>query len=359
MHAKDVIGGEEGRWPANLMHDGSEEVVAMFPDAEGQQASARNDNSDSGNKVYGKLKNVTTNPEPRVEENKSAARFFKVCKFDEIDLLFCKAKTILESWNYDLVDTAEPNLNLSEVLVYSVLNDVVILASRGEQQLIKETQSHFMNVTLSELSRLSMTLITTILSLEKKFWQEQPHEKCFPNGCHVNVVATQKQIGTMTIIINHWRLNGSAEDVTLNITSQLSEHGGKVLGNRLIYVPKTSRADRNEGCNHLVKKPLLWSSGTKNPGSFQSDNTDRSSSNNHPTVKPTELMQYLVRMVTRKNGLCLDHMCGSGSTIKACAIEGIDAVGIDEDPHNIEIARLRTQYIIDHYDLFGTYIKPK
>lgn len=128
---------------------------------------------------------------------------------------------------------------------------------------------------------------------------------------------------------------------------------------RFFYVPKTSRADRNEGCENLDKKPLIWSSGTKNPGSFQSEGTDRSSQNNHPTVKPTELMQYLVRMVTPQRGVVLDHMCGSGSTGKACAIEDFDFIGIDEDPHNIEIARLRIQYIIDHKDLFGKFIRPK
>lgn len=127
---------------------------------------------------------------------------------------------------------------------------------------------------------------------------------------------------------------------------------------RFYYVPKTSRADRNEGCDHLVNKPLNWSEGSANPGSFQSGGTDKSSPNNHPTVKPTELMQYLVRLVTPKGGRCLDYLCGSGSTLKACAIEGFDCVGIDQDAHNIEIARCRVQYILDHQDLFGVFQRP-
>ncbi len=128
---------------------------------------------------------------------------------------------------------------------------------------------------------------------------------------------------------------------------------------RFFYVPKTSRADRNEGCEHLKSKPLLWSSGTLNPGTFQSEGTDKSSPNNHPTVKPTELMQYLVRMVTPKGGLVLDHFCGSGSTGKACAIEGMNFVGIDQDPYNIEISRCRIDFINNNRDLFGTYNKQK
>jgi site-specific DNA-methyltransferase (adenine-specific) len=43
--------------------------------------------------------------------------------------------------------------------------------------------------------------------------------------------------------------------------------------------------------------------------------------NNHPTVKPTKLMQYLVKMVTPKGGKVLDPFMGSGSTGKACKLE--------------------------------------
>lgn len=75
----------EGRWPANVIHDGSDEVIAAFPDAKGQQGKARNDGSDNGNKVYGELKNVVSNPEPRTESVTSAARFFYCAKVSKSD----------------------------------------------------------------------------------------------------------------------------------------------------------------------------------------------------------------------------------------------------------------------------------
>ena len=53
------------------------------------------------------------------------------------------------------------------------------------------------------------------------------------------------------------------------------------------------------------------------------------SKNHHPTVKPTELMKYLVRLVTPKNGTVLDPFMGSGSTGKACKIEDFD---LNRDP---------------------------
>lgn len=75
----------EGRWPANVIHDGSDGVIAAFPDAKGQQGKARNDGSDNDNRVYGELKNVVSNPEPRIESATSAARFFYCAKVSKSD----------------------------------------------------------------------------------------------------------------------------------------------------------------------------------------------------------------------------------------------------------------------------------
>lgn len=69
--------------------------------------------------------------------------------------------------------------------------------------------------------------------------------------------------------------------------------------------------------------------------------SDRGDGNDHPTVKPTELMRYLVRLVCRRGGVVLDPFMGSGSTGKACMLEGMRFYGIDLDPHYCEIAELR------------------
>lgn len=113
---------------------------------------------------------------------------------------------------------------------------------------------------------------------------------------------------------------------------------------RFFYCAKTSRSDRNEGLDHLVEKPLLWSSGEKNPGSFQSEHTNKASQNNHPTVKPTDLMRYLICLVTPKGGLVLDPFLGSGSTGKAAMLEHMNFVGIDMDEKWIEISKHRIEF---------------
>jgi DNA modification methylase len=63
--------------------------------------------------------------------------------------------------------------------------------------------------------------------------------------------------------------------------------------------------------------------------------------NTHPTVKPVELMRYLVRLVTPRNGVVLDWCMGSGTTGVAAVAEGFRFVGIDLDPAHVEIARER------------------
>jgi site-specific DNA-methyltransferase (adenine-specific) len=69
---------------------------------------------------------------------------------------------------------------------------------------------------------------------------------------------------------------------------------------------------------------------------------DRERGNNHPTVKPTDLMRYLCRLVTPPGGIVLDPFMGSGSTGKAALLEGFVFIGIEQDPdsHATATARL-------------------
>ena len=110
---------------------------------------------------------------------------------------------------------------------------------------------------------------------------------------------------------------------------------------RFFYCAKADRHDRNEGCEELPARDLNWSSGKQSPGTFQSENTDRSATNFHPTVKPTDLMRWLCRLVTPRGGTVLDPFMGSGSTLKAAELEGFSGVGIEIAPEYAEIARRR------------------
>lgn len=114
-------------------------------------------------------------------------------------------------------------------------------------------------------------------------------------------------------------------------------HGDSGSAARFFYCAKTSRADRHEGLD--------------NPGAqFKQGNTLRkvavtdTKGNNHPTVKPTELMAYLLRLVTPHGGTALDPFMGSGSTGKAAMREGFNFIGCEQDPTYMVIARARIEY---------------
>lgn len=93
---------------------------------------------------------------------------------------------------------------------------------------------------------------------------------------------------------------------------------------------------------------MLWSSGEQNPGSFQSEGTDRSARNPHPTLKPTGLMRYLVRLITRQDGLVLDPFAGSFSTGKGAILERRRFVGIEQEQKWVEIGRQRLEWAVRH-----------
>jgi DNA modification methylase len=69
--------------------------------------------------------------------------------------------------------------------------------------------------------------------------------------------------------------------------------------------------------------------------------SDRGDDNNHPTVKPTDLMRYLCRLITPPGGLVFDPFTGSGSTGKAAMLEGFRFVGAELSEEYAEIARAR------------------
>lgn len=118
-------------------------------------------------------------------------------------------------------------------------------------------------------------------------------------------------------------------------------HGDAGSPARFFFCAKATRRDRNEGCDELEEKPLLWSSGEQSAGTFQSEGTNKAAKNHHPTVKPVELMRWLIRLAVPKGGLVLDPFMGSGSTGKACMAEGMRFIGIEMDADYMKIAQAR------------------
>jgi site-specific DNA-methyltransferase (adenine-specific) len=142
-----------------------------------------------------------------------------------------------------------------------------------------------------------------------------------------------------------------------------SNHNDKGGASRFFYCPKASKKDRDEGLDEFEEKAQRQSSGgsrdfnarcancgKKFIGSPETicscdnpitDNTVFKKKNNHPTVKPTDLMLYLIKLVTPVKGVVLDCFLGSGSTGKAAIRGGFDFIGIEKEEEYIKIAEAR------------------
>lgn len=119
----------------------------------------------------------------------------------------------------------------------------------------------------------------------------------------------------------------------------LGANAGGLGASRFFYCAKTSRAERNAGLDGF---------DAKSPGTFQSEDTEREVANDHPTVKPVDLMRWLVRLVARPGAVVCDPFLGSGTTGIACGLEAVDFVGIEREADYLAIADARMRFWAKH-----------
>lgn len=118
---------------------------------------------------------------------------------------------------------------------------------------------------------------------------------------------------------------------------------------RYFYCAKASKKDRDEGLDEFEKYTTTDGRNKPIDNPFLRGETERK--NTHPTVKPTELMQYLVRLVTPKGGTILDPFMGSGSTGKSVMYENKERnadykfIGIELTEEYLPIAEARINYV--------------
>jgi hypothetical protein len=299
-----------GRWPANVIHDGSDEVLEAFEAFGVREARGGGAKLRSGK--HGGIYGAYEGGQDKTVRNDtgSAARFFGSFGHTEEEMLIWRAKAIMAEWNSELASTADNSSRLSREAAYSALDDAVTWASRGGRRL-SECPALSTTVTPSELRRVSESVITAILSFESGFSPEWQHSRRIENGCLVKCAEAQPQTGTITITISHWKSDGSAAPVTFNTTLTSLGHGARGLSgaSRFHYCAKASRAERNQS--------------------------------KHPTQKPLALMKYLCKLITPPGGTVLDMFAGSGTTLLAAQLEGFDAVGIEQDAAYVADARRR------------------
>jgi site-specific DNA-methyltransferase (adenine-specific) len=134
---------------------------------------------------------------------------------------------------------------------------------------------------------------------------------------------------------------------------------------RFFYTAKASQSERNFGLGGFENVETGILQGGRKEGSAGSIMKDEKGErlnpyagagavkkNIHPTVKPIDLMRYLVRMITPKGGVCLDPFLGSGTTAVACKAEKFNYIGIELDPEYVKIAEARISAEVIKYDIF-------
>lgn len=117
---------------------------------------------------------------------------------------------------------------------------------------------------------------------------------------------------------------------------------------RYFYAAKASKADRNRGLEDHPEQPSAASEFRPNHTAKAAAGEDGNpygrwtpQKNTHPTVKPTALMQWLVRLITPPGGTVLDPFMGSGSTGVAAILEGAQFIGCEMTDEYVPIASAR------------------
>lgn len=115
------------------------------------------------------------------------------------------------------------------------------------------------------------------------------------------------------------------------------------------YCAKASKSERNEGCEEIPEKFMngMDKMGGEKCGMLTGSGNPRVgvNSNNHPTVKPLKLMEYLIKMVTPKGGVVLDPFAGSGTTLVASKKLGYKYIGIELTKEYIPIINARLEAV--------------
>ena len=328
-----IHGGDPaGRWPANLIHDGSDEVVALFP-AEAVAAAPVMGTEPTANGFSGPVK--YSGMRERVAgafhgDSGSAARFFK--QFEVTDDVWLA--------NLSPALSVERNLSLQELADAIAQSDAVTSALPEGIALSAATEPST-SVTPSESRLIATAVIQAIPRFVTASLLGPLHDVLILSPSPVKLVARREQIGTTTITASLSLSAGSAASITFSIMPKSSEAGAKASKpspGKFIYCAKASRKDRNEGLPSS-DQPAVATNATMRER--EDANWSARNGNFHPTVKPTDLMAYLCRLVTPPGGVVLDPFMGSGSTGKAAIREGFRFIGCELLPEYGDIARAR------------------
>lgn len=183
--------------------------------------------------------------------------------------------------------------------------------------------------------------------IEEKLYNKMPPEikACFnqlPNPSSDEVVSLFPNTGG-----GHWsykqKKGEGVLELGLNDLPDMGTDKDKGSAARFFYCAKASKSERNMGCEGLeeITKGSNFGNDGARPHTKPDYKYEGKTRNNHPTVKPVALMEYLIKLVSREGALILDPFAGSGSTLVACKNLNRKYIGIEKEPEYIKIIEAR------------------
>lgn len=372
---------QTGRWPANVLFD--EDAAAVLDEQSGTIKSGKPGIKRGGNTgaAYGAESRAAGTQMSGFGDSGGASRFFFVAKQSEYDILpECDAdalNAVSTKSQKNAIDSAPDNAQENtqqDCAGKSPSKSIAAPTAENGSQSIQATckgrrssaQKSAMPSTASashypiapSVVRFATNIVTHIAQstvvmrpdqireLIRSLGSMPDYRKCTQTQSLVSLADEKASIDTTEIIQSLLKLSGCVHHVTAeNISLENLESSSGPT--RFIYQAKCSKRERNAGLEALeaLEAQSTGWSGESMP--LRQDGTERKmprNQNNHPTVKPIKLMQYLIKLITPPGGVVLDPFLGSGSTLCAAASLGFNGIGIEREAEYLEIARKRVEH---------------
>jgi hypothetical protein len=352
---KIQVHNSEGRFPANIIFD--EEAGQVLDQQSGISKSTTvncvggfgvSDTIGANKKEGGaKIKSLRGH-----NDTGGASRYFLNVKVDTEDFFMYIYNTLNELLCGNILENQQVVTTLS-----GVIKEVEkCIVKQGQYTIGSLSMDQFQKDTISIISTLTklMTELKIYNSLQRvntDFYTQELGKTINKlmelNTENVSVVETINHLMGLTLeMVEHIKVivknveelnykNGGKQigNITTNTTGNIEK------GNSFFYCPKASKKDRDEGLD--LFEEVIKTDGRKEQG--KSLIAMPPLKNHHPTVKPTALMEYLIKLVTPVGGTVMDCFLGSGSTGKAAVRNGFDFIGIEREEEYLKIAQARIE----------------
>ncbi len=330
-----------GRWPSNVVLD--EFTAGLVDEQSGVLKSGANPTrrgADCGRGVYAEFEGQDYVIPARGADSGGASRFFFVADSQKHDKmtpckntnastvanLFTTIRATIESSAQTNVEDLPNELNAQTVKNAAIQCDSCATHIAADLVALKilatspETSTHF-QAFIKDSGNSTLNLNLALL-VEK--WDS------------TGIIPTTRDCLTL------FGCALLAIDERIRPESRKSDKGQSSF----IYQAKASKRDRNEGLDALEERAAGALNMRTDEHSIANGMETKPAKNFHPTVKPTDLMRQLVRLVTPPGGVVLDPFTGSGSTGKAAILEGFEFIGCELTEEYLPIIEGRLNHAV-------------